>query len=135
MIWKTKTHEFAATVCQRTGATCPALAQMARALTQAMSATKPVTKSEFEIEGTIDLSHCPEGCTARFRAKCDQIRVFCGTDPEIDTGRLDDYADMMFGTEYRSLPADLLRNPPCAMLEASLLVQHNGGEISPHVGV
>ena len=133
MIWKTKTHEFAATVCQRTGAPCPALAQMARALTQAMSATKPVTKTEFEIEGTIDLSHCPEGCTARFRAQCDQIRVFCGADPETAIDRLDDYADMMFGTEFSSLPSDLLRNHPCAMLEASLLAPHTGGEISPHV--
>ena len=56
-------------------------------------------------------------------------------DAETAIDRLDDYADMMFGTEFSSLPSDLLRIHPCAMLEASLLVPHTGGEISPHVGV
>lgn len=34
MIWKTKTHEFSATVCQRTGKTCPALARLARSISK-----------------------------------------------------------------------------------------------------
>ncbi|MEX0306224.1 MAG: hypothetical protein AB3N12_02450 [Ruegeria sp.] len=135
MIWKTNTHEFIATVCQRTGTPCPALAQMARALTQAMSVARPVTASEFEIEGSSELTHCPEGCVARFRAQPGQIRVFCGIDPETETNRLDNYADMMFGTEFSSLPSDLLKSPPCAMLEASILASYPSGEISPHIGV
>lgn len=121
MIWKTNTHEFAATVCQRTGKPCPALARMARALTQAVSTARPVTTSEFQVEGSSELTHCAEGCTARFRACPDQVRVFCGTNPGIETEMLDDYADMMFGTSFATLPAGLLANPPCAMLEASVL--------------
>ncbi|KIC40792.1 hypothetical protein RA27_13645 [Ruegeria sp. ANG-R] len=135
MIWKTNTHAFTATVCQRTGQPCPALARMARALTHAMATARPVTTSDFLIEGSSELSHCPEGCTARFRAQSDQVRVFCGTDPEIETDRLDDYANMMFGTEFNSLPSGLLSTPPCAMLEASVLASHSGGEISPQVGI
>ncbi len=135
MIWKTKTHEFTATVCQRTGKPCPALAQMARALTQAMSTARPVTTDEFQVEGSSELSHCPDGCTARFRAHPDQVRVFCGTDPEVETDRLDDYADMMFGSTFSTLPSSLLANPPCAMLEASVLMPRAAAELSPQVSV
>ncbi|SDX49202.1 hypothetical protein SAMN05444358_106145 [Ruegeria halocynthiae] len=131
MIWKSNTHEFTATVCQRTGAPCPALAQMARALTQAISTAGRVTTSGFQVEGSSELSHCPEGCVARFRAQSNQIRVFCGTDPEIAADLLDDYANMMFGTEPVSLPSSVLATPPCAMLEASVLTQHSDVRLSP----
>ncbi len=121
MIWKTKTHEFTATVCQKTGKTCPALARMASAIAQAMETAVPATTPDFEIEGSSELTHCPEGCTARFQAQTDRIRVFCGTDVEASIDTLDGYADMMFGTTFSAMPADLLANPPCAMLEVSAL--------------
>ncbi|WP_170335653.1 hypothetical protein [Ruegeria arenilitoris] len=121
MIWKTKTHEFSATVCQRTGKTCPALAQVARVITQAIETAAPATTPDFQVEGSSELSHCPEGCTARFRARQDQIRVYCGAEPDVSTDSLDSYADMMFTDTFRSLPADVLAHPPCAMLEVSTL--------------
>ncbi|NVO58180.1 hypothetical protein HW561_20515 [Rhodobacteraceae bacterium B1Z28] len=121
MIWKTKTHEYAATVCQRTGKTCPALARMARTIAQAMAEAGPVSAANFEIEGSSELTHCPKGCSARFRAHCDRIRVFCGTDPDDAINSLDDYADMIFDSDFSTLPAGVISNPPCAMLEVSTL--------------
>ena len=121
MIWKTRTHEYTATVCQRTGKTCPALARMARAMAQAMAEAHPVATSEFEIEGSSELTHCPEGCTARFRAQPDQMRVFCGTDAAANTKQLDDYADMIFGTDIQTMPSGVIETPPCAMLEVLAL--------------
>lgn len=132
MIWKTDTHEFSATVCQRTGKPCPALAHMARALTQAISTAQPVSTQEFQVEGSSELAHCAEGCTARFRACPDQVRVFCGTDPDVTTDMLDEFADMMFGDSFATLPAGLLTNPPCAMLEASALAHHPKADIRLH---
>lgn len=122
MIWKTKTHAFSATVCQRTGKTCPALAQVARAITQAIETAAPATTPNFQVEGSSELTHCREGCTARFRARLDQIRVFCGAASDICTDSLDSYADMMFADVFTSLPADVVASPPCAMLEVSTLV-------------
>ncbi|EEE38025.1 hypothetical protein RKLH11_1866 [Rhodobacteraceae bacterium KLH11] len=121
MIWKTKTHMFTATVCQHTGKPCPALAQMARALIQTMSMAAPATTREFEIEGSGELSHCSQGCTARFRACPDQIRVFCDIDPNARSDQLDDYADLMFGTKFSCIPAGTLKSTPCAMLQAATL--------------
>ncbi len=123
MIWKTKTHQFTATVCQKTGKTCPALAQMARAVVQAMEAAVPASTPDFELEGSSELAHCAQGCFARFRAQADQVRVFCGTDVDTAIETLDDYADMMFGLEFTTRPAKLLPTPPCAMLEASIIAQ------------
>lgn len=123
MIWKTKTHQFSATICQRTGKTCPALAQVARALATSITEAAPATSSEFEIEGSSELRFCAHGCTARFRARADEIRVFCGADPVIETSKLDNYADLLFGTEAHAVPADILLNPPLAMLEALALSQ------------
>ncbi|WP_170774699.1 hypothetical protein [Ruegeria lacuscaerulensis] len=117
MIWKTKTHEFTATVCQKTGAPCPALARMARALTDAMATARPATTDAFEIEGSSDLTHCAEGCSARFRAQPDQIRVFCGVAADTPAERLDRYADMLFGADFTAHAASLLPTPPCAMME------------------
>ncbi|WP_170468040.1 hypothetical protein [Ruegeria arenilitoris] len=121
MIWKTHTHEYTATLCQKTGKPCPALAQLARAITQAMDAAQPVTTSEFEMDGSSELSHCGEGCTARFRASPARIRVYCGTNAEDSAETLEGYADMMFGADFAMLPAGALTTAPCAMLEARAL--------------
>lgn len=132
MIWKTETHEFIATVCQRTGKTCPALARMARAMAQAMTTAGPVATREFEIEGSSELTHCPDGCTARFRAGPDQIRFFCGSDMSVETNALDEYADMMFGSANTALPSSILSSPPYALLEANALVPRQNVDISQH---
>ncbi|WP_171124359.1 hypothetical protein [Ruegeria sp. HKCCD7251] len=121
MIWKTKTHEFSATICQKTGKPCPALARMARAMADAIATAQPVTTKEFEVEGSGELSHCAEGCTARFRAHSDLIRVYCGTASETPTTKLDDYADMMFGTSLSAMSTGTLSDMPCAMLEVTTL--------------
>lgn len=121
MIWKTGTHQFTATICQRTGKTCPALARAARAIVQAMATAGPATTDAFEVEGSTDLAHCLQGCAARFHAQHDQVRIYCGVDAEIGLDRLDDYAELMFGTALPSLPATMMDNPPCAMLEAVTL--------------
>ncbi|WP_271949778.1 hypothetical protein [Ruegeria faecimaris] len=121
MIWKTKTHEFTATVCQRTGKPCPALARMARAMAEAMATATPAASKTFEVEGTSDLTHCTEGCTARFRAQSEQIRVYCGTSTDTPTEMLDAYGDMMFGPEFIQKSAGFLSEPPCAMLDVSTL--------------
>ena len=121
MIWKTATHEFSATLCQKTGKTCPAMARMARAMAEAMATAGPVTTNEFEMEGSSDLTHCGEGCTARFRASPARIRVYCGTNADDPTDKLDDYADMMFGDTFAPRPVGALAELPCAMLEASAL--------------
>ncbi len=131
MIWKTRTHEFSATVCQRTGKPCPALAQMARALTRAVASAGPAATPQFAVEGSSELAHCPEGCMARFHARPDKIRVFCGTNEETPGDRLEDYADMMFCAEFRALPSAILSDPPCAMLEASALA---GRQVAAQTG-
>lgn len=117
MIWKTKSHEYMATLCQRTGGTCPAMARMARAMAEAMTQADRITTNEFEIEGSSELSHCEQGCLARFRAGPDQIRIFCGTDAETSINVLDAYADMIFDDRGGVLPASAMPQPPCAMLE------------------
>jgi hypothetical protein len=94
---------------------------MARAMAQAMAEAHPVTTSEFEIEGSSELTYCPEGCTARFRAQPDQMRVFCGTDAAANTKQLDDYANMIFGTDIQTMPSGIIATPPCAMLEVLAL--------------
>ncbi|WP_425081838.1 hypothetical protein [Ruegeria arenilitoris] len=121
MIWKTKTHQFTATVCQRTGKTCPALAQMARAIVQAMDAVVPATTPDFEFDGSTELAYCTQGCSARFRAQKDLIRVFCGTSEDAPLESLDVYADMMFGPDVTMRPAGILTTPPCAMLEVTAI--------------
>jgi hypothetical protein len=121
MIWKTQTHQFTATLCQRTGKTCPALARWARAMAQSMAATAPAMGGSFEIDGSAELTHCDQGCTARFRANADQLRLYCGADPDTDMEKLEDYADLMFGTDHTALPASFITSPPCAMLEAIAL--------------
>jgi len=123
MIWKTKTHQFTATVCQKTGKPCPALAQMARAVVQAMEAAVPATTPDFEVEGSSELAYCAQGCMARFRAQKDLIRLFCGTSTDASVDRLDEYADMMFGPDVTMRPAGMLTTPPCAMLEVTTLTQ------------
>ncbi len=135
MIWKTKTHEFTATVCQKTGKTCPAMARMARAITQAMETASPATTPDFEIEGSSELAHCAQGCTARFRAQAGQIRIFCGTDADTPIEPLDGYAELMFGTTFASLPADLLTTPPCAMLEVSVLTKQPVTQAAQHMAL
>lgn len=117
MIWKTGTHEFSATLCQKTGRTCPALAGMARALAKAMDAASPATTDEFEIEGSSALSHCAEGCDARFRADGSKIRIYCGADADTPSDRLEDFADLMFEGRDRTMLAGTMRTP-CAMLQA-----------------
>lgn len=117
MIWKTKTHEFSSTLCQRTGKPCPALARLARAMVDAIETAGRCATQDFEIEGSSDLHHCPEGCTARFHARRDQIRLFSGIDAEAPVDGLDRYADVFFGSEFRTLTSDTLATRPCAMLQ------------------
>lgn len=121
MIWKTKTHQFTATICQHTGRTCPALARVARALAASMSKAKSATTDDFEIEGSVELAHCATGCTARFRAHQDEVRLYCGVHSDADTDQLDSYADLMFEAEVTSLPSGMLADLPCAMLQVEAL--------------
>ncbi len=121
MIWKTKTHRFSATICQHTGKTCPALARLARSMVDALDQAGPATTSDFEIEGSSDLTHCSDGCHARFRASQSRVRVYCGADPDTDSETLDRYADLMFGTDASGLPSAAMTSLPCAMLEASVI--------------
>lgn len=118
MNWKTKTHEFTATICQHTGKTCPALARLARAMAGALEQAGPATTAEFEIEGSSELTHCPKGCTARFRARRDHIRVYSGAGAGTSIDALDGYANMIFGTGFTTLPSSAISDRPCAMLEA-----------------
>ena len=121
MIWKTKTHQFSATVCQKTGKTCPALAQMARSVVQAIDVAVPATTPDFEFDGNGELSYCPQGCVARFKAQKDLIRVYCGATEDAPVETLEIYADMMFGLDMAMRPADMLTTPPCAMMEVTTL--------------
>ncbi len=86
-----------------------------------MAEAAPATQEDFEIEGRSELSFCSSGCTARFRARSDEIRVFCGADADADMARLDSYADLLFGTQPSAVGAGFLTNPPHAMLEALTL--------------
>lgn len=130
MIWKTQTHQFTATLCQRTGQTCPALARAARALTQAMASATPTASEDLEIDGSIELTHCARGCSARFRASAELIRFYCDADPETTPEALEGYAELMFGTRLAPLPAKGINAIPCAMLEATPLIA-NEPEHSP----
>ena len=132
MIWKTRTHRFSATICQRTGKTCPALARIARALSTSMIEAGAVTAEGFEIEGSSELTHCSDGCTARFRARADEIRVFCGAAPDEDIEHLDSYADLMFGMGTSSPLANILIRPPCAMIEALTLPHQTSAPMEYH---
>ncbi|EEX09467.1 conserved hypothetical protein [Ruegeria lacuscaerulensis ITI-1157] len=121
MIWKTSTHEFSATVCQRTGKTCPGLAHLARSIAQAVTTAGPATSPDFRVEGSSELTHCGPGCIARFDARADLIRVFCGARPEADAESLGAYADLMFDDLAGACPAHGLDTSPCAMLQAVAL--------------
>lgn len=121
MIWKTKTHEFSATVCQRTGKTCPALARLARSISEAMTQATSATSDDFEIEGSSELSHCTDGCHAVFRAQSDNLRVFCGTQPEAAIEPLNLYAELVFGNTVSAMPSGVVQTPPCAMIEVSTI--------------
>ncbi|WP_298853919.1 hypothetical protein [uncultured Ruegeria sp.] len=121
MIWKTKTHQYSATVCQRTGKTCPALARLARSISEAMEQATSATNEDFEFDGSSKLSHCTEGCHATFQAKSDSIRIFCGTQPEAAIKNLNVYADLIFGNTCCPLPSGIVKNPPCAMIEVSAI--------------
>ncbi len=134
MIWKTKTHEFSATVCQKTGKPCPALAQMARALADAMATAQPATNSEFEVEGSGELAHCADGCTARFRADHAQIRVFCGIGSDTPSAILNAYADLMFGQDTTFMPAGVVSELPCAMLEVTTLTTRPASDAQHQLG-
>lgn len=121
MIWKTNTHEFSATICQRTGRTCPALAHLARSVAQAVAAAGAATSPDFRVEGSSELTHCTPGCIARFDARADLIRVYCGARPDAAAERLDAYADLMFNDLADACPAQGLDTSPCAMLQAVAL--------------
>lgn len=121
MIWKTKSHEYSATVCQRTGKTCPALARLARSISEAMAQAVSATSEDFEFEGNSALSHCAEGCMAAIRARSDSVRVFCGAHPDTAIRDLDAYADLIFGPKFSTLPSGIVANPPCAMIEVSTI--------------
>ncbi|WP_170593329.1 hypothetical protein [Ruegeria arenilitoris] len=122
MIWKTDTHEFAATICQRTGKTCPALARMARAIAQAMATAQAATSPDFQVEGSSELAHCEHGCTARFDARSERIRVYCGAAADSPSDCLETYADMLFDDQSDALPAQVISDRPCAMLQATAIM-------------
>jgi hypothetical protein len=90
-------------------------------MVDALDQAGPATTSDFEIEGSSDLTHCSDGCHARFRASQSRVRVYCGADPDADSETLDRYADLMFGTDTSSLPSAAMTSLPCAMLEASVI--------------
>jgi len=117
MIWKTASHLFTATVCQKTGATCPAVQEMAEKLSQAMVASRNVTDEDFEIEGNSVLKHCPQECPARFVASHDRIRIFCGVTPAADTEDLNRFANALFDPHPCAMTAGTFERP-CALAEA-----------------
>ena len=118
MNWSTQSHIFTATVCQHTGAPCPALARLARVVARALETAAPVTQADFEIEGSSELTHCADGCMAAFRATHQMIRIFCGAQAGASCERMDRYADMIFSGHDGPLPSGTLAHPPCAMLQA-----------------
>lgn len=116
MIWNTKDHQFTATLCQNTGLPCPALARMAKKLVQAMTHAHAVATDEFELEGSGVLNHCPTECIARYSARHDRIRVFCGVDEQADLNALNRFADALLGDGDCGFPASSAPRP-CAMIE------------------
>ncbi|MEM7317551.1 MAG: hypothetical protein AAF408_00870 [Pseudomonadota bacterium] len=116
MIWTTKTHSYASTVCRHSGEPCPALARLAEKLADALMQARPATTDDFTIEGSVKLPQGQTDCTARFCASHDRIRIFCGVDSEAELGWLDRLADALFSHgETACLPSG---GPiPSAMVE------------------
>lgn len=119
MIWTKNYQTFAATLCQKTGKPCPALAMMADRLALAMTSARQVTAEDFEIEGSAQLRHCGLECTARYRANHARIRMFAGVEDSSDLDVMDRYLDAIMTVEGREFPATGTP-PPCAMIEARL---------------
>lgn len=117
MIWTTQTHEFAATLCRRTGRPCPALSGLAENLTRALRRAEPMTDAAFEIEGHCEMPPCGAGCLARYAASHSRVRVFCGVDEDTALPHLHRFADALLGVEGAGFAAG--SGPvPCAMVEA-----------------
>ena len=118
MIWNTKTHRFTATICHRTGTACPAMARTGRELAKSILASGRSATRDIEIEGSVELAYCKNGCTAKFRARVDEVRLYCGVETDAQMDLLDTFAELMFGTDFGILPSSATYNPPCAMLQA-----------------
>ncbi|MDP5218364.1 hypothetical protein Q5Y75_14120 [Ruegeria sp. 2205SS24-7] len=119
MIWTKNKQTFAATQCLKTGKPCPALARMVDRLATAMSSARSVTAADFEIEGSAQLFHCGQDCTALYRANHARIRMYAGVAETTDLDVMGRYADAMMDPEGRGFPAPGIA-PPCAMVEARL---------------
>lgn len=118
MIPRPKTHRIAVSDCRHTGATCPALERMLKALCQALNSAKGLTDEDFEISGESQLDGCDRQCAARFFASHDRIRVFGGAEASAQQSGLERFADMLLTSEGSALPAGCLPSPPCAMGQA-----------------
>ncbi|MCG6559969.1 hypothetical protein MB818_17295 [Ruegeria sp. 1NDH52C] len=117
MIWTTRTHEFAATLCRRTGRPCPALSALAENLARALRQAEPMTDAGFAIEGHCEMPPCGAGCMARYAASHSRIRVFCGVDEDTALSHLNRFADALMTPDGAGFAAGL--GPvPCAMAEA-----------------
>ncbi|SDE11317.1 hypothetical protein [Ruegeria marina] len=117
MIWTTDTHNFSATLCQRTGKPCSALAAMAQNLAHAMNKAEATTGQDFEIEGEFSLPTCPGGCRALYAASHRRIRVFCGVTETAETSWLNRMADALMDPQGQVLTADG-HTSACAFAEA-----------------
>ncbi|MCL6282318.1 hypothetical protein M3P21_02155 [Ruegeria sp. 2012CJ41-6] len=124
MIWTKNNRTFAETQCLITGKPCPALARMVDRLADAMDSARTVTAADFEIEGSAQLAHCGQDCTAVYRANHARIRMFAGVAETADLDVMNLYADAMMDPEGQGFPAPDSA-PPCAMIELRLpLVAH-----------
>ncbi|MGR3614775.1 MAG: hypothetical protein ACU0BB_01870 [Paracoccaceae bacterium] len=117
MIWKTKTHEFTATICMRTGKPCPMAARTLKSLTHAASEAMRGSGEAFEMEGAIELTGCAPGCTARFGISSSLVRLFCDVDAEAELASLNRLADALM-KDGNTLPSSNIDARPVAMLQS-----------------
>lgn len=117
MIWKTKTHECTATICMKTGRPCPMAARALKSLTEATQQALDCAQDSFELEGSIALTGCSEGCAAFFHLAGAHVRVFCDVTDQSDARSLNRYAEMLFG-EGGSFPSGAT-TVPAALLQAT----------------
>ncbi|MFV1490939.1 hypothetical protein VWX97_09845 [Phaeobacter sp. JH18-32] len=118
MNWTDTTHGYSLSTCQHLGQPCPAAERMIARLAAAMGQAKAVTTEDFEIAGTCELTACDRPCEARFAARHDRIRIYCGVSQEADLAGLDRFADALFLPSADSLPLAKLPDYPCGLAQA-----------------